>query len=720
MTLIPTSTSHLDRVLLLVGSPGRYHFLIAFLLCCMQFPVSFSEYLLGFYTITPKHRCRAESNLTLGDYDLRPIETANGRRQYSSCELYKDPTDHSKGTKPCDNGWEFLVKTGEASVVTEWELVCEREPLAALLPYVTAVSAMLGALTSGILADKYGRKYVLLLSLLFHTSFGVFLHFLPLFGVFATVFSMQSFLIAGVQCTSYLMLMENLPTKWHGKAALAIAVFQCCGQLILATLAWLIRHWRYIQLVISAPGVVVIGYFWLLPRSLAWLVVENRQHSAQLQLARFANDPSLSLVPSLKMQLLKSCRVALSMPGGYATRHGFETIICSARLRALAFTQYYLWFVVFLISKCPVEDLPVLKENPFSRLFIHGVLELSFVILMFLASNSAGLKLTQATSLSICGICCMFSAIVSHQVVQMRFRFVSERNLHHFAPVFALLGKCVAKASCMTLWIHAVKTFPTGVRGLGLGSCMFWGGVAHLFIPDIEMLGNHSRLTVLAIGGALNFIGAILTSWFFPDCTERPLATIAEEVEIGRSKIINDSDLDFRDTSITSGFVPNITTEDVEESASRSTDSLNDTPTMNVGLLRRLATLVQLKTQSLLRPSVGPISMHLSTSKQLAPISVVMGSDVFEPVTGFVFKWDKAEPAVKISDFEKEMSAYWKPNSDPNEKELNDRHLNTLNMLYNIQSSDIQSNDAIREEENLNEEECLCNSEPSTDSNSNL
>ncbi|XP_035218499.1 solute carrier family 22 member 5-like isoform X2 [Stegodyphus dumicola] len=622
MTMVSIAQSHLDRVLLMVDTPGRYHFLIAFLLCCMQFPVSFSGHLLTFYTATPKHRCRAESNLTFGDYDLRPIITVNGRRQYSACELYSDPRDHSKGTKACDDGWEFQVRNGESTVVTEWELVCEYEALAALLPYLATVAAMIGALATGILADKYGRKYVLVLSLLFHTSFGVFLHFLPLFGIFATVFSLQAFLIAGVQCTSYLLLIENLPTTWHSKAALAVAIFHCLGELILATLAWLIRHWRYLQLIISAPGVVVFGYF---------------------------------------------------------------------------------WFVVSLVSKCTAEEIPALRDNPYSRLFVHGVLELSFVILIHLASTSVGLKLTQATSLSISGICCMFAAIVNHQIVQMRFRFVTERGLHHFAPVFALLGKSIANASFLTLYMYAIKTFPTGVRGLGLSSCMFWGEVAHLFVPHFDTLHSHSRFQILAIAGALSFVAGILTSWLLPDCTDRPLATIAEEVEIGQTKIINDSDLDFRDTSIASGFVPNIPAEDPETSV-RSNNSVNEFEKLNFGkgFLRRLAFLIRCKTQRLFSPSKYSTA-QMSYGKEIPPISVV-GGDIFEPVTGFIFKWDQAEPTVKISDFEKEMSVYWKPNCDPNEKKLNDKHLNSLNILYNIQSNALDGSNECVELQNSSED----------------
>ncbi|GBL84378.1 Solute carrier family 22 member 8 [Araneus ventricosus] len=700
MTMISTAPSHLDRILLMVGSPGRYHLLVAFLLCCMQFPVSFSDHLLAFYTVTPKHRCRADANLTLGDYDLRPIVTENGKRFYSACSLFADPLDHSKGTKPCDNGWEFMLNKGESSVVTEWELVCERESLVALLPYLKAVSAMTGALVTGMLADKYGRKYVLILSLLFHTSFGVFLHFLPLYGIFATVFTFQGFLIAGVQCTSYLLLIENLPTKWHEKAALAIALFQCSGQLILAVLAWLIRHWRYVQLVISAPGVVVIGYFWLLPRSLAWLVVENRQHSVQRQLARFSNESKLAVSPSLRLQLLKACRVALSMPHGYAARHRFETIICSARLRALAFTQYYIWFVVSLVSKCTIEDLPVFKDNIFSRLFVHGILEMALVILIFLASGSIGLKLTQGSSLSICGVCCMFAAIINHEVMQMRSETVSERGLHHFAPLFGLLGKCIASASCYTLWIHAIKTFPTGIRGLGVGSCLLWSRVAYFFIPNIEELDTHSQFIVLALGGVLCFVGGILSYWLYPDVTARPLATIAEEVEIGRTKIINDSDLDFHDTTMPPGFMHDNDANHDPETGSHTTGSLN--ATMSKNLLKRLTDMFQRKTHKILQTTSHSIT-KMGCNKP--PIRTVVGGDVFEPVTGFVFKWDHHEPTVKISEFEKELSTFWKPCNETCEKKIYDKHLNSLNVLYNIEcnQADDFTSDSVELEGNSEE-----------------
>lgn len=219
-----------------------------------------------------------------------------------------------------------------------------------------------------------------------------------------------------------------------------------------------------------------------------------------------------------------------------------------------------------------------------------------------------------------------------------------------------------------------------------------------IFFFQFSTQGIHSRFSVLAFGGVLSFIAGILTFLFLPDCTDRPLATIAEEVEISRTKIINDSDLDFRDTSITSGFVANIIAEDPEDNNQSTGGSFTNASSVTWSLVKRLTDIVQRKTQMFFHPPSNSIS-KVTCANQLAPISVMMGSDVFEPVTGFVFKWDKAEPAVKISDFEKEMSMYWKPNNDPSKKKLNDKHLNSLNILYNIDSCDKSTIDVPNTEE---------------------
>lgn len=264
----------------------------------------------------------------------------------------------------------------------------------------------------------------------------------------------------------------------------------------------------------------------------------------------------------------------------------------------------------------------------------------------------------------------------------MKSRTIMDRGLHHFAPLFAMFGKLIASACRLSLWLHVIKTFPTGVRGLGLGACMLCSKVAYLLIPYISELEAHSQYMILAFGGVMSIAGGILSYILLPDCTDRPLATIPEEIEIGRTKFISDSDIDLQDNSLNLGFVPNIPTGG-NECASNGSDSLNNCQTLNKTIMRRLTSVFQKRTQRFLRTASHSVS-KLGCIKPQTPEDTCPSGDVFEPVTGFVFKWDQAEPPMKISEFEKELSVYWKPNNDANEKKINDKHLNTLNILYNI------------------------------------
>ncbi|GIX97486.1 solute carrier family 22 member 8 [Caerostris extrusa] len=731
MTMISTAPSHLDRILLMVGSPGRYHLLVAFLLCCMQFPVSFSDHLLTFYTITPKHRCRADSNLTLGDYDLRPIVTENGKKVLLRLQL-------------------VCRSVGPFKRDQTWELVCERESLVALLPYVKAVAAMIGALVSGILADKYGRKYVLIMSLLFHTSFGVFLHFLPLYGIFATVFTIQGFLIAvRYFCIFYFKVGSTVhilsasdrksPHEMAWKSCLSNSNIPMLRSTDISRAGMANQTLRYIQLVISAPGVVVIGYFCV---STHYNTGSNHEALTPiLGLARGRKPPTLRPPPNgavlQRVEAGSVTKPAPPSPEGLSrgTLHA-PWVRSQAQIRdnhllrptprpcihtILHMVRFEDFSSAFSLNGSDVlsnehvdlvhlwegygitRALTIIKVCSFTRVEMYHRRFASFseiILFTFVCSRHSGVvirnsdiscfrqcwsEINSGSSLSICGICCMFSAIINHQVVQMRSQYVSEKGLHHFAPLFGLIGKCIAGASSYTLWMHAIKIFPTGIRGLGLGSCLLWSRVAYLFCAEYRRHGYPFPI-------------------YF---TDRPLATIAEEVEIGRTKIINDNDLDYQDTTLPPEFKSNKSSNHHDaESGSHTTGSLN--ATLNRSILKRLADALQRKTQKILQTTSNSIT-KLGCTK--SPIHAVVGGgggggDVFEPVTGFVFKWDQAEPTVKLSEFEKELSTFWTPCNEPCEKKFFDKHLNSLNVLYNIdrnEMKDISQNDSVELEGHLEE-----------------
>lgn len=169
--------SPLDYVLLHLGNPGRYQVFVAFLLCCLQFPISFSDNLWKYYAEEPPHRCLLKSStlrklsginesLSVSESEWIPIvRQKNNVKTFASCSMYVDAYNHWKGTQSCLYGWEYRPPEDEHGIVVEWDLVCERKFLLHLLFYMVHCTAMLGAVLFGMMADRCERKRILLLAL---------------------------------------------------------------------------------------------------------------------------------------------------------------------------------------------------------------------------------------------------------------------------------------------------------------------------------------------------------------------------------------------------------------------------------------------------------------------------------------------------------------------------------------------------------------------------
>jgi OCT family organic cation transporter-like MFS transporter 4/5 len=56
--------------------------------------------------------------------------------------------------------------------------------------------------------------------------------------------------------------MEIVLPRYRGVAGAMLEVFWGIAVLMVAPIAYLIQNWRYIQLAISLPSILAIGYIW--------------------------------------------------------------------------------------------------------------------------------------------------------------------------------------------------------------------------------------------------------------------------------------------------------------------------------------------------------------------------------------------------------------------------------------------------------------------------
>ena len=66
----------------------------------------------------------------------------------------------------------------------------------------------------------------------------------------------------GVLVSSFVLLVELFPTPYQLQASLCLIAFGMASTVLLPLLMWIIKSWRYVQLAVSAPGVVFLAHVW--------------------------------------------------------------------------------------------------------------------------------------------------------------------------------------------------------------------------------------------------------------------------------------------------------------------------------------------------------------------------------------------------------------------------------------------------------------------------
>ena len=140
----------------------------------------------------------------------------------------------------------------------QWDLMCSKSSWVNMSQSVFFIGWLIGSWLWGTIADKIGRKKVYFINITCTVLTGLGFGLAPSYTIFVFFRLLSAISYAGISLSCYVLSVEVVDISTRSFAGFLGAVFFSLAYPFLALLAYFIRSWRWLSVVIALLG---LGYF---------------------------------------------------------------------------------------------------------------------------------------------------------------------------------------------------------------------------------------------------------------------------------------------------------------------------------------------------------------------------------------------------------------------------------------------------------------------------
>lgn len=451
----------------------------------------------------------------------------------------------------CSGRYVFPGWADESTIVTEWTLVCSRAALRPLMATLYFAGVAVGALSCGLLADRLGRRAVMLGCLVGQAVLGVAVSFAPNLVAFAVLRTLHGVFVQGLQGSTFTLLLELFPAGLRTAVGVVLEIYWALGLAGLAGLAYMLPHWRDLQLAVSAPTLATLLLAPWIPESRLWLASRGHSppfrrglpghgsyrdkkheeeevdanHSSKDVAKDVAKDGGKDVDKADSRDYTDDVRqqVACERIAGATTKD----LVTKSGLLLYTLCMNAIWLTVPLSYYVTTFGMPRLTGDRFANFAVGAALEVVAYSLTFVALSRLGRRLPLAAVLASSAVACFAVAFI----------LVGSPSDGGLAALLLVLGcKALLVSAFCTLFLYTGELFPTAIRSAALGVCGFVGRVGNLLSPQVVHLGDEgNKWAPFVLIGALLLAAAMCTT-LLPETLGRELPATVEEARALRRR----------------------------------------------------------------------------------------------------------------------------------------------------------------------------------------
>lgn len=356
----------------------------------------------------------------------------------------------------------------------------------------------LGAALFGRLADRVGRRNVLIVTVACDAVFGLASAFSPDFQWLLALRFLTGAAVGGTLPVDYAMMAEFLPPKNRGRWLVWLEGFWALGTLIVALTAWaaatwaLGAPWKLIYIVAALPACIGIFLRLWVPESPMYLLRRDREPQARAIINRVRVANGTPALPEGARLILPPSAPAAA--GGILAPGLARTTLAVLSVWFLVSLSYYGVFV-WLPGKLATEGFGFVRGYGF--LVVLALAQLPGYALAAWGVDNWGRQRTLRIFLMLSALGCLIFVSASTAVLVAGALMLMS---------FALLGTWGA------LYALTPEVYPTTLRATGMGMAGAVARLGGLAAPSVlAVLATSNFNAMIGLFAALLVLAAVLS-----------------------------------------------------------------------------------------------------------------------------------------------------------------------------------------------------------------
>ncbi|KAM4770927.1 solute carrier family 22 member 2-like [Rhinophrynus dorsalis] len=409
----------------------------------------------------------------------------------------------------CKDGWVY--DTNGASIVTEFNLVCADSWKLDLFQSCVNLGFFIGSLISGYIADRFGRKPFLLISLFICAVFGVLMAFAPNYPLVVVSRFIQGLVSKGYWMSGYILIAEFVGLDHRRTVGIVYQAAFTFGLLTLSGVAYGLNNWRWLQLAITIPNFFFLAYYWCIPESPRWLLSQNRKAEAKEIIQHIAKKNGKPVPDTLES-------LTADEESGEKQVPSFMDLVRTPQIRKHTLILMYIWFTCAIVYQGLIMHMGNSAENIYFDFFISALVELPAALIIIVLVDRIGRRYPWIVACTVTAIACVITAFIPDGLNWLRI-------------TLGCVSRMGITISFETICLVNAEMYPTFIRNLGIMVCSSMCDLGGVFTPFIVYrLAEIWKDLPLIVFGVITAISAVLV-YFLPETKGKTLPETIEEAE---------------------------------------------------------------------------------------------------------------------------------------------------------------------------------------------